>query len=73
MTSTTSVPNTAQVSSEDLLRAHLSAHYQQAVPHQRAQISRDEEDDQQLRIQVTEDNVDFDLLDAFTEDINITI
>ena len=70
VTSTTSVPNNAQVSREELLRAHLFAHYRQAVPHQRASISQDDNYDQQLRMQVLEDNVDFDLLDAFTKRID---
>ena len=67
-TSTTTTPNAANVSAVELLETHRAAHSQQAVPHQQAAVSRD--DDDTLRVQVCEGRVDFDLLDAFTKRVD---
>lgn len=66
VTSTTTAANATNVSPEDLLTAHCAAHAEQAVPHQQVRVSRDEDDEETLRVQLVEGTVNYDLLESFT-------
>jgi hypothetical protein len=71
VTSTTTVPNADNVSADQLLDAHRASHCTQSVSYQETIVSRsEEEDDDTLRVQITEGQVNFDLLEAFTRRVD---
>lgn len=64
VTSTTTTSNTSNVAIDELIKTHYTSHYTQVVAHQCSYISRDDENT--LRIQISEGVIDYELLDAFT-------